>query len=298
MCDLFIYKMAAEHEEFIQTSDKEEENWNENVGLFGIFSHLQMGTNLLTNTQDTNPQDQLHEVVNEHNEVLHVFSPMSPSHPHVSVSQQDNSPQQYSPQQDNFPTYANYDYQPPGIPDEMFSNSESESTDTPHYIIDSSEEEEEEEELVPEIRIPIKNYPNDTEHEEDFSNGWLWIEEDTGASYGPFTGNPGLNILPTEKDPRNYFELFFDPSMYTRIASETNTYARQRIRNITGPLPNFYSIFTRLLLDSLHSESFLCNLYFFKKNTYARQRIRNITGPLPDFYSIITQFTSFKIFSL
>ena len=286
MCDLFIYKMAAEHEEFIQTSDKEEENRNENVGLLGIFSHLQMGTNLLTNTQDTNPQDQLHEVVNEHNEVLHVFSLMSPSHPHVSVSQQDNSPQQYSPQQDNFPTYANYDYQPPGIPDEMFSNSESESTDTPHYIIDSSEEEEE---LVPKIRIPIKNYPNDTEHEEDFSNGWLWIEEDTGASYGPFTGNPGLNISPTEKDPRNYFELFFDPSMYTRIASETNTYARQRIRNITGPLPDFYSIFTRLLLDSLHSKSFLCNLYFLKKNTYARQRIRNITGPLPDFYSIFTR---------
>ena len=262
MCDLFIYKMATEHEEFIQTSDKEEENRNENVGLLGIFSHLQMGTNLLTNTQDTNPQDQLHEVVNEHNEVLHVFSLMSPSHPDVSVSQQDNSPQQYSPQQDNFPTYANYDYQPPGIPDEIFSNSESESTDTPHYIIDSSEEEEEE--LVPEIRIPIKNYPNDTEHEEDFSNGWLWIEEDTGASYGPFTGNPGLNISPTEKDPCNYFELFFDPSMYTRIASETNTYARQRIRNITGPLPDFYSIFTRLLLDSLHSKSFLCNLYFFK----------------------------------
>ena len=243
MYDLFIYKMAAEHEEFIQTSDQEEHNRDENVGLFGMFSHLQMGTNLLTNTQDTNPEDQLYQVVNEHNEVLHVFSPMSPSHPQVNLSQ------------------------PSGIPDEMFSSSESESTDTPHYIMDSSEEEEEEE-LVPEIRIPIKNYPNDTEHEEDFSNGWMWIEEDTGASYGPFTGNPGLNISPTEKDPCNYFELFFDPSMYTRIAAETNTYARERIRKITGTLPDFYSIFTRLLLDSLHSKSFLCNLYFCFKPSF------------------------------
>ena len=39
----------------------------------------------------------------------------------------------------------------------MFSNSESELSDTPDYILDSSEEEEEEE-LVPQIRIPIKNY--------------------------------------------------------------------------------------------------------------------------------------------
>ena len=111
--------MAAEHEEFVQTSDQEEVNSDENVGLFGMFSHLQMGTNLLTNTQDTNPEDQLYEVVNEHNEVLHVFSPMLPSHHQVNPSQ------------------------PPGIPYEMFSSSESESTDTPHYIIDSSEEEEE-----------------------------------------------------------------------------------------------------------------------------------------------------------
>ena len=38
------------------------------------------------------------------------------------------------------------DYEPPPVPDEMFSNSESELSDTPHYILNSSEEEEEEEE--------------------------------------------------------------------------------------------------------------------------------------------------------
>ena len=48
----------------------------------------------------------------------------------------------------------------------MFSNSESESSDPPDYILDSSEEEP-----VMQIRIPIKNYPNNTEHEDDFPNG-------------------------------------------------------------------------------------------------------------------------------
>ena len=70
----------------------------------------------------------------------------------------------------------------------MFSNWESESSNTPDYILDSSEEEDEE--VMPQIRIPIKNYPEDTEHEDDFPNNWLWIEEDTGPSYDPFTGNP------------------------------------------------------------------------------------------------------------
>ena len=257
LCDLFIYKMATAHEEIIETSDKKE-NRNENVQLFGILSNLHMGTNTDTDTEDTNPEHELFEVVNEHTEVLHVFSPtIKPSHPQVSVIQQDNSPEQ-----DNSPSEENYDYEPPDIPDEILSNSESESTDTPHYILDSSEEEEEEE-LVPEIRIPLKNYPNDTEYEEDFSNGWLWLEEDTGASYGPFTGNPGLNISPSQKDPLNYFELFFDPSMYTRISSETNNYARQRIQHVTGPLPYFYSIFTQFVLASLHSKYFLSYTYSF-----------------------------------
>ena len=51
--------MATGHEEFIQTSDKEEENINENIEVFGILSHLQLGMNtLFTNTEDTNPEHQ------------------------------------------------------------------------------------------------------------------------------------------------------------------------------------------------------------------------------------------------
>ena len=176
-------------------------------------------------------------------------------HPPVNVLPLDKS----SPGTDE-----NYDYEPPPVPDEMFTDSESESNDTPYYILDSSEEEEE---IIPQIRIPIKNYPNDAEHDDDCPNGWLWPEEDTGASYGPFIGNPGLNIPPCQKDPCGYYELFFDPSMYTKISSETNNYARQRIQNVTGHLLDFYSTFTQhvispFLLD-FYSTFTLHSLYFF-----------------------------------
>ena len=249
--------MAAAYpdRDVIQTSDQEEENEKEEVKLFGSLSHLQMETGtLFTNTESNNYDNQLFEVINEHNELLHVFSPSTIICQDSAVSVNNSTSQQTDDA-----TEENCNYDPPPVPDEMFSNSdpppvldemfsnsESESSDTPDYILDSSEEEEDE--LVPQIRIPIKNYPNDTDHEEDFSNGWLWIEEDPGASYGPFTGNPGLNIPPSQKDPHNYFELFFDPSMYTRISSETNNYARQRIQHLTGYLLTLYSIFALLLL--------------------------------------------------
>ena len=86
----------------------------------------------------------------------------------------------------------------------------------------------------------------------------MWLEEDTGASYGPFSGNPGLNIPPSEKDPRSYFELFFDPAMYTKISSETNNYAHQRIQNLTGHLLYFYSTFTQKNIQSFHPTQIIC----------------------------------------
>ena len=85
---------------------------------------------------------------------------------------------------------------------------------------------------IPQIRVPLENYRRDLENEFDFSNNWMWTEEDPGASYGP--GNPGLNIQPDSNDPIDFFRLFFEDSMFTRIANETNNYARQCIRNRTG----------------------------------------------------------------
>ena len=53
------------------------------------------------------------------------------------------------------------------------------------------------------------------EDPDDFVNNWRWVIEDTGPSYGPFTGMSGMNIPPKKSDPISYFELFFDPAMYT-----------------------------------------------------------------------------------
>ena len=107
----------------------------------------------------------------------------------------------------------------------MFSSSELESN-TPNYILESSDSEQEQDN-IPHIRVLLKNYSQDTEDPDDFVNNWRWVIEDTGPSYGPFTGMPGMNIPPKKSDPISYFELFFDPAMYTRIAGETNQYANQ-----------------------------------------------------------------------
>ena len=117
----------------------------------------------------------------------------------------------------------------------MFSSSESES-DTPNYILESSDSEQEEDN-IPHIRVPLNNYSRDMEDPDDFVNNWRWVIEDTGPSYGPFTGMPGMNIPPKKSDPISYFELFFDPAMYTRIAGETNQYANQRYQKFSGDLP-------------------------------------------------------------
>ena len=168
--------MASPHVvEIVQTSDQEEQNENEHVQPSGNLYQLSMDTDdLLYNNDNEDPQTQLFEVVNECNETLHVFSPqniipinqddqtnVAPNpHPPVNVLPLDNSLSG---------TDQNYDYEPPPVPDEMFTDSESESNDTPDYILDSSEEEEEE--IILRIRIPIKNYPNDAEHDDDCPNG-------------------------------------------------------------------------------------------------------------------------------
>ena len=125
--------------------------------------------------------------------------------------------------------------EPPLREENMFSSSESES-ETPNYFVEASDSEQEEEN-IPHIRVPLKNYSRDTEDPDDFVNNWLWVFEDTGPSYGPFTGIPGMNILPNKIDPISYFELFFDPAMYIRIAGQTNEYANQRIQKLSGDLP-------------------------------------------------------------
>ena len=177
------------------------------------------------------------EVVNEHNEVLGVIQGFDQNNElDVIPENPPQAEQQETMDQYPIPPHDVHDYEPPPFPDDMFSNSDSDS-DTPGYYLQSSDEEEA---AIPQIRVPLQNHSRDIEHPDDFSNNWLWIEEDTGASYSQFTANPGLNIRPSQPDPLGYFQLFFDPAMYTRLAAQTNEYARQRIQKRTG-----YSIITR-----------------------------------------------------
>ena len=73
------------------------------------------------------------------------------------------------------------------------------------------------------------NYKDDIEHPDDFGNGWTWLQADTGATFGPFHGTPGLCSFKTDNlTPWELFGEFFDESMFTHLADETNRYARQR----------------------------------------------------------------------
>ena len=119
------------------------------------------------------------------------------------------------------------------MPSSSDNDSENDQID---YLLESDDDDNQEEVVgeIPQIRVLLENYQQDLEQEFDFSNNWMWTEEDPGASYGPFKGNPGLNIQPDSNDPIDFFRLFFEDSMFTRIANETNNYARQRIRNRTG----------------------------------------------------------------
>ena len=183
------------------------------------------------------------EIVNEHNEVLGVvLSHTEPRHEAPIAEENSSSESETDPNEvpiaetnpkevpiaENSSSESETDTpsEAPIAEENMFSSSESQS-DTPNYILESSDSEQEEDN-IPHIRVPHKNYSRDMEDPDDFVNNWRWVIEDTGPSYGPFTGMPGMNIPPKKSDPISYFELFFDPAMYTRIAGETNQYANQR----------------------------------------------------------------------
>ena len=63
------------------------------------------------------------------------------------------------------------------VPDNMFLSSESETSDTPNYILESNDDDIEEVN-IPQVRLPLKNYSRDTEHPDDFEiigSGFLKI---------------------------------------------------------------------------------------------------------------------------
>ena len=46
--------------------------------------------------------------------------------------------------------------------------------------------------------FPMINYKDDIEHPDDFGNSWNWLEADTGATFGPLHGTPGLCSFKTD----------------------------------------------------------------------------------------------------
>jgi hypothetical protein len=76
--------------------------------------------------------------------------------------------------------------------------------------------------------FPIRNYLRDTEHEDDFGDDWDWLENDTGPSYGPFTGYSDFNFDPGEGRPQDFYNAFFDERMYETIVHKTNQFAARK----------------------------------------------------------------------
>ena len=237
--------MADDHMDIIPASENEDSNIEPFPQLLALNHDSENSEDI--NYSKPSPNELL-EIVNEHNEVLGVVQlsdfgqreeqagNLAEDDTNLNIDQHDRNNDDPTPQDEI------QDYEPPPFPEDMFSNSESNS-DTPDYYLESSGEDEP---AIPQVRVPLKNHARDVEHPDDFAHDWLWIEEDTGPSYGSFTGNPGLNIQPTQRDPLGYFNLFFEPSMNTTLATETNSYARQRIQSVTGYiLHDKYTIFTQ-----------------------------------------------------
>ena len=105
----------------------------------------------------------------------------------------------------------NENFEPPPFLDGFASTPLSSDNDSENdqidYLLESDDNDDQEEVVgeIPQIRVPLENYWRNLEHKFDFSNNWKWTEEDPGASYGPFNGNPGLNIQPDSNDPIDFF---------------------------------------------------------------------------------------------
>ena len=82
----------------------------------------------------------------------------------------------------------------------------------------------------------IENYERDVEIEDDYHKGWYWTStDDEGPScYDFFDEAHTLLDTTVVKKPEHFFEAFFDRSMWTIIAEETNRYARDKIRKQRG----------------------------------------------------------------
>lgn len=97
-----------------------------------------------------------------------------------------------------------------------------------NYDSDETNVIDENNELYP--TIPLVNYANDIEVEED-SNNWLKLAEDDIWHIPPIPLLiPGgkLNMISPGRQPEDFFNALFDNSMWSNIVDETNRYASSK----------------------------------------------------------------------
>ena len=128
------------------------------------------------------------------------------------------------------------------------------------------------------------NYKDDIEHPNDFGNGWTWLQADTGATFGPFHGTPGLCSFKTDNlTPWELFNDLFDESMFTHLR-QTDMQGKERQVNIDffiliaymqlvlcikpTPVKKICKIFFHLFLD-INTCIFIClHLIYFHKISF------------------------------
>ena len=160
--------------------------------------------------------------------------------------------------------------------DNVDENDSDGEQDHQHYIVQQDENDDDNNDIENNVtlpQVPLMNFNGDVKHK-DFGNGWEWTETDPGSSCGPFIGQPGLLIQPASRTPEGFFNLLFDPSMWTLLAQQTNIYVRQRIQQLRGIIYLFMF--------------YKCPLNFVLTLPYYPQSL----NPLPSFSILSKSFSS------
>ena len=82
--------------------------------------------------------------------------------------------------------------------------------------------------------IPLHNFPGDREYEDDKASGWKKMDTDDseGIPPLPFMSRSYLTMPTHGRNPEDFFNAFFEDTMWELIADATNDYASQRIARL------------------------------------------------------------------
>ena len=187
-------------------------------------------------------------VVNEHNEVIAQLG--------------SNDAQNHIPPLDH-----HFD-----LPDENSNDENADDLDSGNeegYVIESDRDSDNEYEAI-EASIPLVNYPRDVHCEQDLLDGWPEMPVDTGATVGPFMGQPRLSIGSANRDPITFFNALFDSNMWTILSEETNRYAHQTKLRTIGKYKFVCRIFYPILLDFVRFNIYYDYNHFLFRARYHR----------------------------